>query len=138
MKIQVKRRYFAHGTFSDVYINGELFSVAVERAWQNNLPFKSCIPEGTYKLVPHRSPKYGSCYAFEAPSLGVTVDGPSQRTHCLIHPANTPTQLAGCLAVGERFGIVKSEWAVMSSESAFQRLRGLLGDDEHEVEIMRA
>ena len=135
MKIKILRRYFPHGTFSDVYINDGFFCVAVERGWENNVPFKSCIPEGLYKLVPHQSPKYGGCYAFEAPSLGVTISGPSQRTHCLIHPANLPTQLAGCLAVGERFGVVKNEWAVMSSESAFRRLQGLLGDDEHEVEI---
>lgn len=138
MKIKILRRYFEHGTFSDVYIDGEFFSVAVERAWENNVPFKSCIPEGSYKLVPHESPKYGSCYAFEASSLGVTIHGPSQRTHCLIHPANLPTQLAGCLALGERFGVVKNEWAVMSSESAFQRLRALLGNQEHDVEITRA
>ncbi|MDO6497345.1 DUF5675 family protein [Photobacterium sanguinicancri] len=137
-KLILKRRYFPHGTFSTLHHkNGKQICCMVERAWQNNKPNVSCVPLGTYHLLPHRSHKFGDCYALEAPTLGVTRYGPSVRTHCLIHKANRPSQLQGCLAPGKQFGVSQSEWGVVDSTSAFNELMTLLGGKEWELEIIK-
>jgi hypothetical protein len=138
MQLTIKRRYFDHGTFGDLFMFDKLICVTVEREWNNNLPFVSCVPEGRYKLVPHNSPKYDKCFALVAPSLGVTVNGPSLRTHCLLHIANRPDQLAGCVAPGINFGVTSGQWSVMNSTQAFNDLIELLGEEEHDLEITRA
>lgn len=119
----LKRRYFEKGTYSYLYReNGSKVCCFVELEWLNNQPFKSCVPEGDYQLIPHQSPKYGECYALISPTLGVTLHGPSIRTECLIHPANKPSQLAGCAAPGTEFGLLDGEWCVTHSVNAFKAL----------------
>ncbi|GLT18047.1 hypothetical protein GCM10007938_18250 [Vibrio zhanjiangensis] len=119
----LKRRYFQDGTFGTLHReDGSQVCVIAERGWRNNLPGKSCVPEGSYQLLPHTSPKFGDCYALEAGELGVTRQGPSLRTHILVHKANTPSQLQGCLAPGVDFGFVGNEWAVVNSTAAFEAL----------------
>ncbi|MCG9624182.1 DUF5675 family protein [Vibrio mediterranei] len=119
----LKRRYFQDGTFGTLHReDGSQVCVIAERSWRNNLPGKSCVPEGSYQILPHKSPKFGDCYALEASELGVTRQGPSLRTHILIHKANTPSQLQGCLAPGVDFGFVGNEWAVVNSKAAFEAL----------------
>ena len=41
-----------HGTFGKLYVGDKTF-FTVEKPWLNNTPFKSCIPSGEYKLIPH-------------------------------------------------------------------------------------
>ena len=65
----------------------------VERPWRCNKPFESCIPDGEYALRPYSSPKY--------PHVWEVCDVPG-RTHILIHVANKPEELAGCIAPGMR------------------------------------
>lgn len=138
MKLKMFRREFEFGCYSDLYIDGELFCVTVEKPWRNNEPYISCVPYGSYKLIPHVSLSKGDCFVLNAPSLGVTPNGPSQRTHCLFHVANKPSQLAGCIAPGRRFGVVDGEWSVVSSESAFCDLIEKLGNETHDLEILKA
>lgn len=132
----LQRRYFEHGTFSYLYSpEGEQLCAVVEREWNNNQPNISCIPQGEYTLVPHHSPRFGDCYALVAPSLGVTIHGPSLRTHILFHVANLPEQLEGCLAPGMGFGVVKNQWGVVNSTIAFDKLMEYLGGDEWKLVI---
>ncbi len=139
MNYTLKRRYFEFGTFSYLYRqDGSKVCVMCERADKNNAPNVSCIPEGTYRWLPHESPKFGNCYALEAETLGVTRYGPSLRTHILTHKANTPDQLEGCLAPGVAFGILGNDWAVLNSTAAFNALMQELGGDEHTLTIVRA
>ena len=134
----LKRRYFEHGTYSYLYReDGSKVCCVVERADRNNKPSVSCIPEGTYNLLPHKSPKFGSCYAVEEPTLGVTRFGPSLRTHVLIHKANTPGDLQGCLAPGIDFGFIKGEWGVVNSTVAFNSLMKELGGKPAQLTIVK-
>jgi hypothetical protein len=112
MKLRLKRTYTDNGTFGKLYCDGDFICYTVERTWKNNEASVSCIPEGEYQITPHVSPKFGSCYIVEQPTLGVTKFGPSQRTHILFHPANHAGQLQGCIAPGSAFGVVESNWAV--------------------------
>ena len=134
----LKRRYFEEGTFSTLHrADGSKVCCVVERPDLNNKPSESCIVEGTYSLLPHQSPKFGECYALEAPMLGVTRYGPSLRTHVLIHKANVPSDLEGCLAPGLSFGYVKGQWGVVSSGVAFNALMKELGGEPAQLTIVK-
>lgn len=138
MNYTLRRRYFEFGTFSYLYRpDGSKVCAFVERADKNNAPNVSCVPEGTYRWLPHESPKFGSCYALEAETLGVTRYGPSLRTYILTHKANKPEQLEGCLAPGVDFGILDGDWAVLNSTAAFNALMQELGGKEHTLTIVR-
>ncbi|MEZ9857342.1 DUF5675 family protein [Vibrio splendidus] len=134
----MKRRYFEHGTYSYLYRpDGSKVCCMVERPMLNNKPSESCIVEGTYDLLPHQSPRFGHCYAIEEPMLGVTRSGPSLRTHVLIHKANKPSDLQGCLAPGVDFGFVGNEWAVVNSSHAFKVLMAELNGKSAKLTIVK-
>ncbi|MDF5698383.1 DUF5675 family protein [Vibrio parahaemolyticus] len=131
--IVLYRRGFEHGTFGVLCDEfGNEICKTIERPWKDNAPMISCIPDGHYDLVPHQSPKFGKCYALDGEEQGVTIWGPSQRTHILIHVANRVDQLQGCIGVGFDFGVLKdrqgrNQWAVLDSRSAFNHLMHKLG-----------
>ena len=76
---------------------------AMEPPWRDNRPNRSCIIEGTYRCVWHRSPRYGEVYL---------VAGVPGRSHILIHPGNVGgdaelglhTHTQGCILLGRRHG----------------------------------
>ena len=92
------------GCFSELYINGEFIYYTVEQPWNDNKPFKSCVPVGDYDLIPFSSGRYGRTYALSNPELDVVVNmseaSKGQRYACLIHAANWASQLQGCIAPG--------------------------------------
>lgn len=113
----LKRRYFPEFTFSTLHRpDGSQVCVMVERAWLDNKPNVSCIPEGDYTLKSTISPKFGACYFLEGGT--VSLSGDTERTHILIHAANWPHQLQGCLGVGIDFCCISDQWAVSSSRAA--------------------
>ena len=133
------RRYFLHGTYAVLCDEcGNELTKTVERPWLNNQPGISCVPEGEYILEPHTSPKFGQCYALVAPELGVTISSQSLRTHILIHAANLPEQLEGCIAPGMQFGVLKNKWAVLESKVALQQLEHHLGGERARLVIKSA
>lgn len=137
--LTLRRHCFPHGTFSTLYDpSGNELCKMVEPAWENNKKGKSCIPFGTYDILPHQSPKYGECYVLSCPDLGVTAYGPSHRTHCLMHSANLPEQLEGCMAPGKEFGVVNGKWAVVSSKVAFNQLMAYLDKKPAKLHIRHA
>lgn len=136
-KYTLKRRYFEGGTYSTLEHKGDVVCYTVERPWLNNKKSESCVPEGEYKLIPHNSPRFGYCYAIECESLGVGVTK-GLRTHILIHKANTPDELEGCIAPGKAFGYVNRQWAVVDSTSAFNDLIQELAGEEHTLIIERS
>lgn len=104
------------GTFGRTSINGEFKGYSVEQPWQDNKPFKSCIPTGDYEVVAYDSQKYGRTLALKNLALGVGVfKGESERYAILIHPANIALELEGCIAFGTSLGFIKSAWAVTGS-----------------------
>ncbi|UTV28985.1 DUF5675 family protein [Photobacterium atrarenae] len=123
------------GTFGELFSNGEVICKTVEREWLSNRKNKSCVPPGVYRVKPNHSPRFGEGFVLENPDLGVTVKGPSQRTHCLIHVANFPEEVEGCIAPGTDFH--SARWGVANSRYAFGRLMELLGGQEWELEIIR-
>jgi hypothetical protein len=129
LHLTLYRRYFSHGTYGELKnAQGNIIAITVECPWLNNEAGVSCIPEGSYTLARHQSPSKGTCLAISGNTLGVTVYGPSQRTHCLIHVANRASELQGCIAPGQSFGVVGKDWAVLDSRAALEQLLDLVGE----------
>lgn len=97
------------GVFGRLFIGDELFCATAEQPWRDNAKGRSCIPAGDYELRPWNSPKYGPVVLFANPALMIwptEADVPSEhrgrgRALILIHNANWPRQLEGCVAVGK-------------------------------------
>lgn len=85
----------------------------VERPWANNAPYVSCIPEGSYVLLQRTFYRAG----YETLELQDVPD----RSHILIHKGNTPADVQGCIALGDRRGTLENLWAVLGSGIAFDR-----------------
>ena len=104
----------------------------LERPWlegpEGGLPFESCIPDGTYELIPHTRPKNrGDVYALRNPALGVyyTKQDRGQREGrylILIHSANKVSQVVGCIAPGLVRTIAENLRQVRSSRLALERI----------------
>lgn len=90
----------------------------------------SCVPAGAYKLLPHNSEAHPKVWALVNPKLGVyhwDADVPFTcalaRTMVLIHAANWPEELRGCIAVGKARAKVGGRWMVQQSRDALNELR---------------
>lgn len=123
----------------ECYTVEDAWNPSPEHPWGQ--PFKSCIPPGLYQLVPHKSAKFGDCWAIVNPSLGVyrwPADVPNGRGRytCLIHTGNSDEDVEGCIAVGMRSGIYKNRPGVFDSGVAMRKVRAVLGvGSTHELEI---
>lgn len=139
LKLHLRTHSFAHGTFGELTNanTGEHICYTVECPWLNNAPNQSCVPPGQYEVETHVSPRFGPCLIISAPTLGVTKAGPSLRTHCLFHAANHPSQLQGCIAPGNSFGVVAGNWAVTHSGATLQQLIALVGNNIAQLTIER-
>lgn len=101
------------------------FFHTVERPWLDNAPNISCIPQNTYICKRVNSPRFGNTFE---------VTNVPNRTHILIHAANFPHELQGCIAVGTE--LMADKVAVASSRKALNKLYEELANiDEFELEI---
>jgi hypothetical protein len=109
-------------------IDGKPSFVTLEDAWKDNAKQVSCIPTGTYKIVRHKSPRFGKTYK--------VLDVPD-RSEILIHAGNTHEDTQGCILVGLMFGVLGAQTAILSSRTAFEALMNELKDvKEAELEIV--
>lgn len=94
-------------------------------------PDRSCVPMGTYQLALHDSPKHPRTWALVNESLGIYHEAPVPppdcliRTACLIHVANFPKELEGCIGVG-RARETQTPPAIWQSADAFRALQAVL------------
>lgn len=89
------------------------FAVALEPPWKDNRTNISCIPAGDYLCEIVQSPKYGRVYE---------IKNVPDRTHVLIHRLNLVKETQACVGVGEEFGILNGEPAILDSGKAFKEL----------------
>lgn len=92
------------GTFGTLELNDRVF-FTVEKPWLNNKSFESCVPEGDYILIPHKSNKYGEVLALVNTHIGIThyKEHDSVRYAILIHTANYPKDVVGCIGLGDNY-----------------------------------
>ena len=133
----LRHTHWNTGTYGEMAVGDKIIYTA-ERPWLNNEPFKSCIPEGSYEVVRHRSPKFGECFSIVGD--GVTIDEASggKRYGILFHAANWPDQVQGCIAPGLFFQPINvggRDWpqsvGVGRSNQAMQYMLATLPDVWH-------
>jgi len=94
---------------------GDFVARILELPWRNNKPSVSCIPNGDYKAVMRKSPKFGDTYWINP------VPG---RSWILTHSGNFAgdkdcgfkTHSNGCLLIGRYFGKAHGQLAVLLSK----------------------
>lgn len=100
----------------------------------------SCVPNGTYKLIPHTRPDGKHVVALVNEKLGVYYleeDLPPQGGRFLIlcHIANWSHNVVGCIGPGIGKANSSQGPMVTSSAAAMKRLMDYIGDDEAELKI---
>jgi hypothetical protein len=106
------------GTFGKLFdANNSFLCYTCERPWYDNLPGKSCIPTGSYSVVPHNSADHPDTWEL----LNVT-----NRVAILIHNGNTIRDTEGCILVGNPTGVIDGLPAVLHSVDTLNMLRKTL------------
>lgn len=121
-----RKRSGPDGTFGELALDGHLWATA-ELPWRGNVPRKSCVPEGTYLLVKHNSPLVTRITKGRHTWTWMLKDVEG-RTYILLHPANWPHELEGCIAPGLSRGVLNGLPAVLSSQVAYDELMAAIGD----------
>lgn len=93
--------------------NIDFVGYSLELRWRNNERRRSCIPLGSYELIKSTSPKFGDVYRVK--------DVPN-RDGILIHPANTHSELLGCIAIGSEVILTLNEPKVLSTKKTISNL----------------
>jgi len=122
------------GTFG-LFTTGSLTLFSGELPWRDNKTGVSCIPEGSYRCSIRFSPRFKrELYA---------VNGVKDRVGVLIHSANfmgDPNfgykyQLQGCIALGEKMGIMDGQKALLLSMPAVRRFMDYMAGEEFTLEV---
>jgi len=121
------------GTLGILYTVNFSLSV-IELPWKDNLADFSCIPSGTYHVVPYNSPTFGDVYLI----LGVL-----DRENILFHKMNWAGDIRkgfksdseGCIGVGLYHDKLQGQIAVIKSEIAMKRMKTFVGKQEFDLRI---
>lgn len=92
--------YGQNGTFGKLFLGNGTVLHTLERTWMDNAPFVSCIPEGTYHLVPHDGTKYQDTWAIVGGTVGHWETDGKPRWTCVFHAGNWVSDTTGCVLVG--------------------------------------
>jgi hypothetical protein len=106
-----------YGTFGVLINNNVPFAVTLERPWNNNQRNISCIPTGRYVCKRVQSPKFGNTFEI------TNVTG---RSHILFHKGNLDDDTHGCILIGEEYGKLKGEPAILASKKGFNEFKEIL------------
>ncbi len=99
--LELERQSFTNkSTIGTFYFDGDFHCYSLELPWRANKRGVSCIPAGTYDLVPHKF--RGRYDTFALVGNGVThYDTPeSLRSTIVIHVGNKPSEIDGCILAG--------------------------------------
>lgn len=112
LQIKINRIWHgASGTFGTIHCNGVPFALTAELSWLHNKKNVSCIPSGNYTCKRVNSPKFGLTYE---------IVGVENRTNIVFHKGNIPLEDSeGCILIGEEFGHLNGQMAVLSSARGF-------------------
>lgn len=123
--------YSDTATEGHLWLDNETVLCTLERPWRpgmpGGMPFESCVPDGTYALVPHTRPDGTQVLALRNPDLHVYYTkeergGKSGRYLILLHAANYVEEVAGCIAPGLSRTIAGNRVMVRSSREAMAKI----------------
>ena len=140
------RYYMPDCTLGTITGDDGLDIVTMERPWELNRPFYSCVPEGEYRVTRDSRPSHNHTFCLVNHNLGVykyPTDG--RRDSILIHVGNKVSDFAGCIGPGTHFGTkaptagysAEGENIVMGSMNAYRRLNKYIGDDQEFTLVIR-
>ena len=107
-----------HGTFGVLRINKQVFCCTLEPPDRENEVSRSSIPAQQYLCKPVESPTHGG--TFEV----TKVPG---RTHVLFHAGNVVKHTEGCILLGEHFGKLAGDRALLNSGKTFKNFLNEIG-----------
>ncbi len=119
--------YSPHGTFGHMRLPSGVVLATVERPWADNIPMVSCIPIGDYECGPR--PFYRGGYD------AVEIKAVPGRSHILMHVANFPEQVNGCIGINSYFGANQGKWCGWRSKDAFNRLMSEVKQQSFDLHI---
>lgn len=99
------------GTFGVLCFNGTIFCCTLEPPDRDNESNRSCIPPGQYMARRYFSEKYGKTWQ---------ITNVPNRSYILIHAGNVVEHTKGCILVGEKFGKLKRDRAILNSGNTFK------------------
>lgn len=106
-----------NGMQGEMRRNGSHLCFTMERPWLNNKPMVSAIPAGVYPVKRYSSQRFPAAFS---------IEGVHGRANILIHNANIMTELEGCVAVGDKLGVLQNLPAVLNSVNTLKMLRATL------------
>ena len=115
------------GTFGVLIHGATPIGVTLELPWRDNRPFESCIPAGKYICKRTSTPHHGEVFE---------VQDVPDRSAILIHKGNLTQDTAGCILVGEEFGVLEGKAGILRSGAAFDEFMSRLeGQNEFLLEV---
>ena len=105
------------GTFGRLIYDSSVVAYTLELPWKDDRPDVSCIPLGTYQVIPHNS--------HEHPNVWEITNVPN-RSEILLHSGNFLSDTKGCLLAGDSQVIINGKKMVTDSVATINKLRGIL------------
>lgn len=127
-RLVLYRTYLPQSTLGALYLKQEgraqtFLCFTVELPWKDNVRRVSCIPEGVYEARYEQHPDLGRAWRLQ---------GVPGRSGILIHSANRPGELLGCIAPNQQ---LLTDQRGESSRAAMLNLQNVC-EPEFEVEIV--
>jgi hypothetical protein len=119
--------YGATATIGALELPDRRIVYTAEDGWYDNQRMVSCIPDGTYAVVPRRFNR-GGYDAWE-------ITGVPGRSQILIHRGNTANDVTGCIVVGREIACIGGVLGVANSAAAWSVLHGAMGNKTFRLEI---
>lgn len=96
----------------ELYVNGKFIAHTLELPWQNNKSYISSIPSGSYKAIVRYD---------KSDQWRLQLEGVPYRSGVQIHVGNYPSQIEGCVLVGNQ--VKNAADSVSDSSLAYSELR---------------
>lgn len=106
------------GTFGQLIRGGHQIAVTCELPWNDNIRRVSCIPKGIYLCTFGKSPTKNAKVDYQVYHVNDVPD----RSDILIHIANWPYELLGCIGVGRDFADLKGKPGITESTNTMKKL----------------
>lgn len=123
-------------------LDGEYLGTTMEQIYADNKPYISCVPRGTYKLVPHHSKKYGDVFMMVNPELNVyafkddRIDDTDRFKCYFTHRGSYHKDFKGCVGVGRLYTLIGYQMGVNDTRDTSKAVnKRVLDEGITELEI---